>query len=65
MSKNNSTQSVGSVWEINTTKDSLEVERPDNVVVEVAATDGVVLHVLTVPGDYRAGTHHVTAISAD
>lgn len=59
------TQQVGTTWEISTTKDSLPVERPDGAVVDVVAVDGVVLHVLTQAGDYRAGTHHVTATAAD
>lgn len=56
---------VGEIWEIKTDDRSVQIERPDGAVVEVVAVDGVAVYALTTPGDYRAGTHHVTATTAD
>lgn len=58
-------QPLGSLWEIPTRKDTIEIERPDGSTVTVASSGGTALHVLTIPGDYRAGTKHITATDVD
>lgn len=54
------TAAVGSVWSF-TGKGRVVVRRPDGTDHDAAARDGVVLHVLDVPGVYRCGSQSVTA----
>lgn len=54
-------QPVGSTWDIASRKAVVQIERPDGVFIDVATESGHALHVLTIPGDYKAGTTHITA----
>lgn len=51
---------IGEMWEFES-DEPVEIERPDGSTARVSPVNGVVSHVIDLPGDYKAGTHLATA----